>query len=1133
MPIYLKFIEGSKTGELESFEQNQIRFGRQADNDVKFDPQKDVSVSGYHAEIYHDGENFFLKDLQSRNGTYVNSRKIDQPVLLKEGDVVQFSSKGPKLVFSTRDPSQQSRTALLETESAQPTQISAIERPEKADKRPGLWQRMQPALTGVAVIAGLLAFVGIGRYLGFSWWVLLIDAAAILLLVGTAYLGWRVWKRRKALRAQKQAADQEREVSLGRGDPGNIQDLKRKWSDVIRSLRESKLQRSGDDVVYAFPWFMIVGEPGCGKSALIRASGAQSSVTSRGQDGPTRNCDWWFFDKLLVLDTSGRYVFQAKESDSAVEWQELLNLLRNNRRKEPINGVVVALPADSLASKPIDKLKEQAAQIRERLDEMVQRLGVKFPVYLAITKADLITGFSDFFDALPDQVKSQALGQVNPEAINSTDASRFFDRAFRSMCERADRLRLGLLSDADHAGGSKGMFLFPAELKGLQAPLKAFVDVLFRPSPYRDAPFFRGVFLVSARQTGSAISRLSRLLGLNYAHAEPKGTSRDLFARDLFSMVLPNDRGLVGRTALGREPYQLARAAGLIVAIAASLLICGLLTLSFTNNWLAMKRLDLKPCMTDPGSGGAIAQNLRPLDECRQSVEDLTPTSRWKKIAFNFGLGHAGPVAGALMERFVAAFGSGVLSPLDSRIDQSLNDRSGASLVIGAVIQRLQLLGQCQENWKCTDLESGKKVNYRVMLGVAQPQLNEADPAIDRMRRTYEAYLRWQPDASALREMNSKDLQRIRRWVDSGGLSEERILESARAQFSPIQAANFWGVNVPGRVDAAYTARAWREGIAPLMSGLQLIAANASEINDSLKRFEAKYRIQALSQWGEFLGEFPQAEKLAVQSGLGREIALNSGGIDSPYNRVIETAYANLSVILGDGWQGGELQPWAATLKTYITLRTKIAEAQKAGKPASQENAQGKAADAMKYLTLYQSALGQVRAELSTTEKSFSSSKKAFEEGEPSQNATHPILKASWALGMLRDTIGYSQGEDRLLWILLSRPIAVSWKAMLEESGKYLQQQWEGLLLEVKDLDAGPKGGKIIAFVNGSAGVFLSRQGGYWVPRRILDQGVPFSDPFLRYLSLLRRDAISSTTSYPLSSLPSGPQPPAFIVRTS
>src|SRR6266508_5411618 len=103
MPIFLKHIEGSRSGQIDSFDAEKIRIGRQADNDVKFDPQKDASVSGYHAELYREGDAYYLKDLQSRNGTFLNSRKIDGAVPLNDVDTLQFSARGPKLIFSTRD----------------------------------------------------------------------------------------------------------------------------------------------------------------------------------------------------------------------------------------------------------------------------------------------------------------------------------------------------------------------------------------------------------------------------------------------------------------------------------------------------------------------------------------------------------------------------------------------------------------------------------------------------------------------------------------------------------------------------------------------------------------------------------------------------------------------------------------------------------------------------------------------------------------------------------------------------------------------------------------------------------------------------------------------------------------------
>src|SRR5215510_9132640 len=732
MPILLRYIEGSKAGQVDSFDQDNVRIGRQSDNDVQFDPRQDVSVSGYHAEIYRDGEAVFIKDLQSRNGTFVNSHKIDQPVLLNEGDVVQFSGRGPKLVFSMGDPSRSSQTAVLETEATTPTVVSDVGEKPKPEKKRGVWAKIKPIVLSVSAAVALTALVGVGHYLGFSWWALLIGAAIVLLVAGGAYLGWRFRKQGNGVREQKVVARQEREASLGRGEPGNLQDLRRKWTEVIRSLRESKLKRLGDDAIYAFPWFMLLGEPGCGKSALVRASGPQSSVTSRAQDGPTRNCDWWFFDKLVVLDTSGRYAFQAKESDSAVEWRELLSLLGNQRRKEPVNGVIVTLPADSLSSNPTDKLKEQAAQLRERLDEMVQHLGVKFPVYLTITKCDLITGFNQFFEALPEQVRGQAFGQVNPEALSDSDVSRFFDSAFRRICERTERLRLALLYERERADQTKGTFLFPAELKSLQTPLKAFVDVLFRASPYQDVPLFRGLFFASARQSGNARSRLSRLLGLNYVQSEVNRTSRDLFARDLFSVILPNDRALAGSTNLGRERHQLARAAGLIFTIAASLLLCGLFTLSFTNNWFALKRPIVDPCIKIEANKGAFSQVLRPLDECRTSIESITPSSFWRKLSFNFGLGYARDVGEALQERYLTEFREKVLGPIDKRIDQSLSSDKADALIVSFIIQRLGRLADCQQNGGCVNRGDQKGLSYQTMLAVGQSKIKEGDPDIDR-----------------------------------------------------------------------------------------------------------------------------------------------------------------------------------------------------------------------------------------------------------------------------------------------------------------------------------------------------------------------------------------------------------------
>ena len=157
-------------------------------------------------------------------------------------------------------------------------------------------------------------------------------------------------------------------------------------------------------------------------------------------------------------------------------------MLKSNRRREPINGVIVAIAADSLASVPVEKLKEQAAHTRGRLDDISQRLGIKFPVYLTVTKCDLIVGFNEFWNGLPDKANAQAAGEVNPDPIHNSDAGRFFDKAFHRICERVERIRLAQIVEDQQETALQRMFLFPAKLKSLQVPLKSFVEVLFRPA---------------------------------------------------------------------------------------------------------------------------------------------------------------------------------------------------------------------------------------------------------------------------------------------------------------------------------------------------------------------------------------------------------------------------------------------------------------------------------------------------------------------------------------------------------------------------------------------------------------------------------------------------------------------------
>ena len=93
--VVTHLANSSMAGQEQKFAQPKISIGRDGGTDIDFDPDEDLYVSHRHAEIYVEDGKLFLRDLDSRNGTYVNQRRITVPTEIGPADSIHFGANGP------------------------------------------------------------------------------------------------------------------------------------------------------------------------------------------------------------------------------------------------------------------------------------------------------------------------------------------------------------------------------------------------------------------------------------------------------------------------------------------------------------------------------------------------------------------------------------------------------------------------------------------------------------------------------------------------------------------------------------------------------------------------------------------------------------------------------------------------------------------------------------------------------------------------------------------------------------------------------------------------------------------------------------------------------------------------------
>lgn len=335
----------------------------------------------------------------------------------------------------------------------------------------------------------------------------------------------------------------------------NIADLRERFERSTGALESERFTKSdGSSVsVHDLPWYAVIGAPGTGNSTALLNSGLRFPLQDENTPpqvtgiGGTRYCEWWFSDEAVFLDTAGRYVAHETRNlkDSlagSAAWHAFLGLLKRHRPRQPISGAIVTVSVTDLLLWAKPERQQFAAHVRMRLSELYAGLNTRFPVYLTITKMDLLAGFIEFFGQMDDEARSQVWGTTFDAGVDPVDIAKFYAKDFGVLQDRLYAEMLARLQEEPDLVRRASIYRFPQQFHAIGPLVQEILGMAFSMHIDHQPIMLRGAYFTSATQAGKPIDRVMRTLErafkVEHREIEASGPGRSFFVTRLLREVV-------------------------------------------------------------------------------------------------------------------------------------------------------------------------------------------------------------------------------------------------------------------------------------------------------------------------------------------------------------------------------------------------------------------------------------------------------------------------------------------------------------------------------------------------------------------------------------------------------------------
>ncbi|CSA15498.1 IcmF-like protein [Vibrio cholerae] len=215
-------------------------------------------------------------------------------------------------------------------------------------------------------------------------------------------------------------------------------------------------------------------------------------------------------DESVLIDPDGELLTQgnrSEENDGALErrlWLHFVDWLDRTRSRRPLNGIVLALDVAHLATATASERKAYANLLRARLRELMETLSTRLPVYIALTKLDLLHGFEPFFKHYTKSQREEVLGfTFSMDSVDNLDSwLEEFASEYTQFVSRVNGMLPHAVAAPMTLEERNAIYSFTRQISGLKEILQQFFQEALASDQFSTSALVRGAYFTSVYQQG-------------------------------------------------------------------------------------------------------------------------------------------------------------------------------------------------------------------------------------------------------------------------------------------------------------------------------------------------------------------------------------------------------------------------------------------------------------------------------------------------------------------------------------------------------------------------------------------------------------------------------------------------------